>query len=260
LGFDELKQTFAISAHVAVDFGQCWEFFAFGLAQEKARILQNLKADARMLAGLSKTISTLQHYCARWPLTGDEHTRLGTIFRNHVCQYICATETDVLGVDRVEEAVTQLAEVHRTLQAKYLAEIPDVSKELADFSETMDRQSTDLEAEATLREAEVRERACRMGQLLDELKQCEVPRLQEAFRRLAARTGIKLKTKAYGTAVADWIGRLLETRNTDEDSGSLGKEHRASFRLNRQMRCASFLIAEVVRAATPEIRWCRWCR
>src|SRR5580698_1489875 len=32
LRFDELEQAFAVSAHVAVDFGQCWEFFAFGLA------------------------------------------------------------------------------------------------------------------------------------------------------------------------------------------------------------------------------------
>src|ERR1700734_979502 len=32
LRFHELKQTFAVSAHVAIDFGQCWEFFAFGLA------------------------------------------------------------------------------------------------------------------------------------------------------------------------------------------------------------------------------------
>src|ERR1022692_1702735 len=31
LRFDELKQSFAVSAHVAIDFGQCWEFFAFGL-------------------------------------------------------------------------------------------------------------------------------------------------------------------------------------------------------------------------------------
>lgn len=192
-------------------------------AQEKARILQNLKTDARMLAGLSKTISTLQHYCARWPLTGDEHTRLGTIFRSHVCQYICATETAVLGVDRVKEAVTQLAEVRRTLQAKYLAEIPDVSRELADFSETIDRQSTDLEAEANLREDEVRERARQMGQLVDELKQCEVPRLQEAFRRLAARTGIKLKTRAYGTAVADWIGGFLKPEILMKIAEALGK-------------------------------------
>src|SRR5580692_3179812 len=32
LSFHELEQTFAVSAHVAIDFGQCWEFFAFGLA------------------------------------------------------------------------------------------------------------------------------------------------------------------------------------------------------------------------------------
>src|SRR5271166_1744267 len=32
LRFHELKQAFAVSAHVAIDFGQCWEFFAFGLA------------------------------------------------------------------------------------------------------------------------------------------------------------------------------------------------------------------------------------
>src|SRR5580658_1838039 len=32
LRFHELEQTFAVSAHVAIDFGQGWEFFAFGLA------------------------------------------------------------------------------------------------------------------------------------------------------------------------------------------------------------------------------------
>src|SRR5580704_2520611 len=31
LRFHELKQTFAVSAHVAVDFGQCGKVFAFGL-------------------------------------------------------------------------------------------------------------------------------------------------------------------------------------------------------------------------------------
>src|SRR5580692_9778903 len=35
LRFNELKQTFAVSAHVAIDFGQCREFFAFGLANVK---------------------------------------------------------------------------------------------------------------------------------------------------------------------------------------------------------------------------------
>src|SRR5882762_1931213 len=32
LRFDELEQAFAVPAHVAIDFGQCWEFLAFGLA------------------------------------------------------------------------------------------------------------------------------------------------------------------------------------------------------------------------------------
>src|SRR6266853_5746626 len=32
LRFHELEQAFAVSAHVAIDFGQCWEFLAFGLA------------------------------------------------------------------------------------------------------------------------------------------------------------------------------------------------------------------------------------
>jgi len=40
LRFHELEQTFAVSAHVAVDFGQCWEFFAFGLADILSRDLR----------------------------------------------------------------------------------------------------------------------------------------------------------------------------------------------------------------------------
>ncbi len=32
LRFHELEQPFAVSAHVAIDFGQRWEFFAFGLS------------------------------------------------------------------------------------------------------------------------------------------------------------------------------------------------------------------------------------
>src|SRR5580692_2716703 len=32
LRFHELEQAFAVSAHVAIDFGQRWEFFSFGLA------------------------------------------------------------------------------------------------------------------------------------------------------------------------------------------------------------------------------------
>src|SRR5208282_5252319 len=35
LRFHELQQAFAVSAHVAIDFGQCWEFFAFGLTDVK---------------------------------------------------------------------------------------------------------------------------------------------------------------------------------------------------------------------------------
>src|ERR1700722_13102981 len=35
LRFHELNQTFAVSAHIAIDFGQCWEFFAFGLTDIK---------------------------------------------------------------------------------------------------------------------------------------------------------------------------------------------------------------------------------
>jgi hypothetical protein len=40
LRLDELKQAFAVSAHVAVDFGQCWEFFAFGLTDVLSRDLR----------------------------------------------------------------------------------------------------------------------------------------------------------------------------------------------------------------------------
>src|SRR5208282_929793 len=35
LRFHELEQSFAVSAHVAIDFGQCWEFLAFGLTDVK---------------------------------------------------------------------------------------------------------------------------------------------------------------------------------------------------------------------------------
>jgi hypothetical protein len=40
LRFDELEQAFAVSAHVAIDFGQCWEFFAFRLANVLSRDLR----------------------------------------------------------------------------------------------------------------------------------------------------------------------------------------------------------------------------
>ena len=40
LRFHELQQAFAVSAHVAIDFGQCWEFFAFGLADILSRDLR----------------------------------------------------------------------------------------------------------------------------------------------------------------------------------------------------------------------------
>lgn len=40
LRFHELEQTFAVSAHVAIDFGQCGEFFAFGLADILSRDLR----------------------------------------------------------------------------------------------------------------------------------------------------------------------------------------------------------------------------
>jgi len=35
LRFHELEQAFAVSAHVAIDFGQCWELFAFSLTDVK---------------------------------------------------------------------------------------------------------------------------------------------------------------------------------------------------------------------------------
>jgi hypothetical protein len=40
LRFHELEQTFAVFAHVAVYFGQCWEFLAFGLADILSRDLR----------------------------------------------------------------------------------------------------------------------------------------------------------------------------------------------------------------------------
>jgi hypothetical protein len=40
LRFHELEQTFAVTANVAIDFGQCWEFFAFGLANVLSRDLR----------------------------------------------------------------------------------------------------------------------------------------------------------------------------------------------------------------------------
>ena len=40
LSFHELEQAFAVSAHVAIDFGQRWEFFAFGLADILSRDLR----------------------------------------------------------------------------------------------------------------------------------------------------------------------------------------------------------------------------
>jgi len=40
LRFNELEQAFAVSAHVAIDFGQCWKFFAFCLADILSRDLR----------------------------------------------------------------------------------------------------------------------------------------------------------------------------------------------------------------------------
>ena len=40
LRFHELEQAFAVSAHVAIDFGQCSEVFAFGLADILSRDLR----------------------------------------------------------------------------------------------------------------------------------------------------------------------------------------------------------------------------
>jgi hypothetical protein len=40
LGFHELEKAFAVSAHVAVDFGQGGEVFAFGLADILSRDLR----------------------------------------------------------------------------------------------------------------------------------------------------------------------------------------------------------------------------
>ncbi len=40
LRFHEFEQAFAVAAHVAIDFGQCWEFFAFGLTDVLSRDLR----------------------------------------------------------------------------------------------------------------------------------------------------------------------------------------------------------------------------
>jgi hypothetical protein len=40
LRFHELEQTFAVSACVAIDFGQCWKVFAFGLSDVLSRDLR----------------------------------------------------------------------------------------------------------------------------------------------------------------------------------------------------------------------------
>ena len=40
LRFHELEQTFAVSAHIAIDFGQRREFFAFGLVDVLSRDLR----------------------------------------------------------------------------------------------------------------------------------------------------------------------------------------------------------------------------
>jgi hypothetical protein len=40
LRFYELEQAFAVSAYIAIDFGQGWEFFAFGLTDVLSRDLR----------------------------------------------------------------------------------------------------------------------------------------------------------------------------------------------------------------------------
>ena len=40
LRFYELEQAFAVSTYIAIDFGQCWEFFAFGLTDILSRDLR----------------------------------------------------------------------------------------------------------------------------------------------------------------------------------------------------------------------------
>ena len=40
LQFDKLEQAFPVSAHIAIDFGQCGEFLAFGLADILSRDLR----------------------------------------------------------------------------------------------------------------------------------------------------------------------------------------------------------------------------
>ena len=40
LPFHELEQAFTVSTHVAIDFGQCWEFLSFGLGNVLSRDLR----------------------------------------------------------------------------------------------------------------------------------------------------------------------------------------------------------------------------
>jgi len=192
-------------------------------AELRTRMLSNLKADGRNLAGLAKTIGTLQYYCRRWPLSEDEHARLRNILCNHASAYVSATGINTRCVEEVEATVAQLAEAQQNLQARYLAELPDISKEFSDFVESIDEQATRWEAEANLREVEVQEKDHEQAQLLEELKQCEIPRLQEAFRRLASRRGIQVKTKTYRAAVADWIGGFLKPEMVIKIAEVLGK-------------------------------------
>jgi hypothetical protein len=52
LGFHELEKAFAVSAHVAVDFGQRGEVFAFGLAD-----IENIDSSESVQPGLAVALA-----------------------------------------------------------------------------------------------------------------------------------------------------------------------------------------------------------
>ncbi len=180
-------------------------------SEEKQRILRRLEADAPKIVELSRTISSLQYYCSKLDTLDPEgERRLTRIVETHVRPYLSDVLVKSLGEKQLQDMSARLLVLQRTLEQDYARNLPDVAELRRQFEESIQQQAQLIEEELLRWEAQLK---CKRKQLDDcqrDVLQCEIPRLQHTFRRIAIAHGIALNARKSGNSLVRWLSGFLK--------------------------------------------------
>jgi len=179
--------------------------------EEKQRILDSLETHAPKIVELSRTISSLQYYCAKLNALDPEGIlRLTRIIETHVRPYLPDVSASALDEKRLQEVTARLILVKCALEQECAGSLPDVTELSRQFEDAIQEQVKAIESELERLETQLDENRKQLEGHQNAILQCEVPRLQHTFRKIALAHGIAANARKGRGSVMEWLSGFIK--------------------------------------------------